>query len=91
MVECRHMRKLSDDEIKTVILSFAHSRGEKGFYEKELEVIENWINKTFVDVSLLEAVLKGRMLIDVSNNEPVFSLSPAGRRLVEELGNGKKK
>lgn len=75
---------LDEEEIKTLIIALAESRGDDGFTEEEASVALAWAEETEIAYALLQNVLRGNIAIDVKNNECVFSITDSGREVVEQ-------
>lgn len=76
----------TDEEYQHFIISMARSRGDKGFHEEEVEELFRWLDLMRISNTLIDLVLKDVALIDWNGDEPTFSISPLGRKVMESDG-----
>jgi len=74
----------TSSEYEQFIIAFAASRGDEGFTEEELDELFTWLNRQRITETLIGLVLKGLAFIDWNGEEPLFSLSPVGKEIVDE-------
>jgi hypothetical protein len=67
------MALLTDREIQAVMVAI---KGSGPLTEPQLQGIVDWANLVKTQAGLLELVNQGRLVIDVTGSEPVFSLAP---------------
>lgn len=76
---------LSSDEIEALIINLAKSRGEKGFTEEECFAWIKWAEAQRIGSSLVDLTIRGFVEVDWIGNEPVFSASKEGKKIIEEM------
>lgn len=70
---------VTGNEVETLILSLASARGEEGFTEEECVAIVRWAEAARLDSIMLDFVLNGTVQINWVDDQPMFSLTEAGK------------
>jgi hypothetical protein len=76
--------QLTDKEIDTLILNFAHTHKDP-FTAEEATKIVNWAEEVLINAMILHMVLEGLLGIDYKNGEVVVETTEYGKEMAETL------
>lgn len=78
---------LTEDDVNTIILSLATSRGEEGFSEEEVWWCVDWVQNARLQGILAELVLQGLTAINWQggeDGEPTFKQTELGKQAYDQ-------
>jgi hypothetical protein len=67
---------VSEEEIRTLILSLGTARKGSSFSETECAALVEWAEQVRIDAQLLKMALAGDLLVDMREGGPLFITAP---------------
>lgn len=66
--------RLTEEQVESLIINLAETRGRAGFTEREAEAVLTWALHTRTENGLLNLALEGRITIDSGEEGMIFGL-----------------
>lgn len=76
---------LTKEQAEKVGEAFQRERGNRPIYDEEYDVLDRWAADAVINHSMLEAVLSGMLLVNVTDGEVTFRHSVDGESHVKAL------